>query len=904
METHFKILQAIQYCAYKAWLLSKEELPAENFGDLIPPKQREKLAIAASELLSNNDPPQFFKVPHCAECQFKNDCYKKLKERDCLSLLASMTPKTLAKYHNKGITTITQLAYLFKPRRRRSANPQSSYLFELKALAIRERKTFVLQPPVFDQSPVAIYLDFEGTSEENHIYLLGGLIVQEGLPEEKFSYWSNHKQEEEENFKKLFDLFQRYPGAPVYHYGNYESRALKLAVKKWPKTLKQWSLFEKRLVNVLTYLRTHVYPPTYGNGLKELGNYLGFQWQEPEADGFLSMAWRAQWQETGATEWKEKLVRYNQDDCTALYQVHQWFQKLTAEAGQENVQQVSQLKKHTPYHLQHNKHYGDDFQSISKAAYFDYQRTKVYWRNELKKQTPNSTPDKERPRPGLGHIAWQPKKANEVVIIPPLRRCPKCGHTKLYQSRTFTTAVRQTDLKFTESGVRQHVTEFRTGSSKCAKCAKKTRNQSLQMMHYGDNLFALAINYYVSYHISNELISKLIQEHYGIWISPMYLVTYKYTWWVKNWKPVADYIRGIVLNSPVIHIDETTIRLAKGESGYVWVFATTHTVFYYYAPTREVGFLQELLKDYQGIIVSDFYPGYETLNVKSQKCLVHLIRDLNDDLFKNQFDQQYKSIVVAFNKLLRRIVETIDRHGLKKSWLNKHVKDTDSFYKEFIDREYQSELAAKYAKRFKKHWPQLWTFLYHDNLPWNNNNAEAAVKAFAQHRRGVKGQMHVRGITEYLQMLTVSQTCRYRNISFLSFLRKQKGIWENVLPGVLPGFLPFEQARLYVHGLGLTRTLDWNEWKQQGKRPSFIPAAPDKTYKDKGWIDWHDWLGFDFLPFVKARTYVRKLQLKNRAAYNEWLASGQRPKFIPSTPQIAYKHTGWINLKDWLGLVS
>lgn len=47
------------------------------------------------------------------------------------------------------------------------------------------------------------------------------------------------------------------------------------------------------------------------------------------------------------------------------------------------------------------------------------------------------------------------------------------------------------------------------------------------MMLYGDNLFALVIDYYVNYHISNEMISKLIQEQYGIWISKMYLVLYK-----------------------------------------------------------------------------------------------------------------------------------------------------------------------------------------------------------------------------------------------------------------------------------------------------------------------------------------------------------------------------------------
>jgi hypothetical protein len=881
MENHPDILQAMQYCKYKAWQLAKE--------------------TTAGNIEFQNVPPPFYKIPHCSECQFKSTCRQKLIERDCISLLPSMSPKSMLKYHNKGITTITQLSYLFKPRRRRAPNPQSSYLWELKALAIREQKTFVIQPPELSHTTTAICLDFEGTSNEQHIYLLGGLIIEVGKPDEAFSFWSDSKTEEQANFIGLFKLLSQYPDAPIYHYGSYESKAIKIAVKKWPALLKQWGTIEKRLVNLLAYLRTHVYPPTYSNGLKEVGNYLNFKWQNPEADGFLSMDWRKQWEDTGLQEWKDRLVRYNQDDCRALLVLHQWLGRLASDHQPENVQQVAQMKKHTPYRLQHNKEFGDDFQLITKASYFDYQRNKIYWRNELKKQTPSGSSARERPgQLGQGYMAWKPKKINEVVIMPPLKTCPSCGHHKLYQSHETKSSVVQTDLKFTASGIRTHVTEYRSGTAKCAKCGKKTMNKTLRIMHYGDNLFALVLDYYVNFHISNEAISKLIQEHYHIWVSPMYLVMYKNRWWNKTWAPIAGYVRSIVFNSPVIHIDETTIKLSR-ESGYVWVFATTHTVFYHYASTREVSFLQQLLKDYQGIVVSDFYPGYETLIVKSQKCLIHLIRDLNDDLFKNQFDPEYNAMVPAFNQLMRKIVETIDKHGLKQIHLSKHVKDTDNFYVKFIERNYKSEIAGKYAKRFKKHWQQLWTFLHHDNVPWNNNNAEAAVKAFAQHRRGVKGQMHVRGITEYLQMLTVAQTCRYRNISFLSFLQKKKGIWENLPQHVLPGFLPFEQAKLYVHRLGFERQTEWTTWKQAGKRPSFIPSNPQVTYLNNGWVDWHDWIGFDFLPFTKTRTFMRKLHLKNRKEYNAWLASGERPKFIPSLPEKEYKHTGWVDLKDYLG---
>src|SRR5580700_8881934 len=48
-----------------------------------------------------------------------------------------------------------------------------------------------------------------------------------------------------------------------------------------------------------------------------------------------------------------------------------------------------------------------------------------------------------------------------------------------------------------------------------------------------------------------------------------------------------------------------------------------------------------------------------------QKCLIHLMRDINEDLHKNPFDDSLKDIAIQFGVLLRDIVATIDMHGLK-----------------------------------------------------------------------------------------------------------------------------------------------------------------------------------------------------------------------------------------------
>jgi len=194
-------------------------------------------------------------------------------------------------------------------------------------------------------------------------------------------------------------------------------------------------------------------------------------------------------------------------------------------------------------------------------------------------------------------------------------------------------------------------------------------------------------------------------------------------------------------------------------------------VVYILAESREGEFAKELLKNFKGVLVSDFYAAYDGIDCKQQKCLIHLMRDLNEEILNNPFDQEIKSIVVAFAALLKSIVETIDRRGLKKHFLRKHRRQVDNFYRFLDGSVFRSDAATKCQQRFQKNRNRLFTFLDFNAVPWNNNNAEHAIKAFARLRKVISGTSTRKGIEEYLTLLTVAQTCEYRRIDFLDFLR-------------------------------------------------------------------------------------------------------------------------------------
>jgi hypothetical protein len=220
----------------------------------------------------------------------------------------------------------------------------------------------------------------------------------------------------------------------------------------------------------------------------------------------------------------------------------------------------------------------------------------------------------------------------------------------------------------------------------------------------------------------------------------------------------------------LIHADETRIKL-HGKIAYVWVFATFHEVVYFYSETREGSFLQSALDGYKGVLVSDFYAAYDSMPCPQQKCLLHLIRDLNDAVLDNPYDEDVKEIVTAFAELFRGIVKTIDQWGLKSRFLRKHLADITRFYKQVSRTEHPSEPALKCRTRLEKDRVKLFTFLNHDGVPWNNNNAEHAIKAFARLRRAIEGLSTPKGIEEYLILLSVCQTCKYSGLDFLDFLR-------------------------------------------------------------------------------------------------------------------------------------
>ncbi|MDA8909055.1 hypothetical protein N9I65_02650, partial [bacterium] len=120
---------------------------------------------------------------------------------------------------------------------------------------------------------------------------------------------------------------------------------------------------------------------------------------------------------------------------------------------------------------------------------------------------------------------------------------------------------------------------------------------------------------------------------------------------------------------------------------------------------------------------------------------------------------------------------------------------------------------------------------------------------------------------------------------------------------------PFEEAREFAQKLNLKGSSEWRQYAKSGDLPSDIPAYPDKTYKDKGWAGWGDYLGTgnvanflkEYRPFEEAREFAQSLKLSSQKEWQAFIKTSKMPEDIPADPRGSYQNKGWKGFGDWLG---
>jgi predicted RecB family nuclease len=706
---------------------------------------------------------------HCIICEFRSHCYRLAEEADDLSLLRGMSEKEIEKQRSRGVTTVTQFAYTYRPGRRgkRKTGKARKHDDALQAVALRDKKVYVLDSPTVPHSPVALYLDVEGIPDRGFDYLIG-LVAVVGDCTTTHSFWADNPSQEKAIWDACSRIMNSFDDYTLYHYGQYEVRFLarmrRLADEEGVATIDR---IRARSCNVLAAIYSHIYFPTRYNGLKDIGTFLGATWTAADVSGMHSLAWRLAWEVSRDETFKQQLLRYNLEDCLALRRVTEFVLSVCAGADRGDgpvVTSAEELQK-TGFRLGKNEFFCPELKAINRCAYSDYQRDKVYLR---------TSPAMRRSLRRKQRADKKRLRVNEEIECQAPDKCPECGAAQVHSYRRTYFRKIVYDLRFTSSGVKRWIIRYTSKRYRCWEC-RTTFNADVYRaarFGFGNNLCAFAVYNHVALRQSYDDVTQDLNELFGFSFTYCILKRIK-PWTAERYRCVYDRLKEELRRGPLIHADETKVMIKSG-TGYVWAFTNMEEVLYVYTPTREGTILQEMLDGFNGVLVSDFYTAYDAPKCSQQKCLIHLMRDINDDVFHNPFDEDLKRLAQKLVGLLKPIIDTIDKFGLTQRHLNKHKKYVGRFFRFLAEKTYQSELARKYQRRLTKYRDKLFVFLDHDGVPWNNNNAENALKLFVSRRRLLGTSSTERGLRDYLLFLSIYQTCRRKNLSFLSFLRSGK----------------------------------------------------------------------------------------------------------------------------------
>ena len=366
-----------------------------------------------------------------------------------------------------------------------------------------------------------------------------------------------------------------------------------------------------------------------------------------------------------------------------------------------------------------------DYEYINKCAYFDYQRDRVYIRT-------SKTLRKRR--------AGKEESKSDTQSVPTRRdrgRTMPCVQGKdlirgvKKQVRTQEPRVKRAfDLVLTPSGVKRKVIACRTSVHQCLQCGTEfvpDHHQRLDKHFHGLKSWAM-FQHILPHQPGNDL-----QNGGGVFRHTHFLVGNAH----------VQVIYGRILQDDIpqaaeehtlghlLHVDETEVKLQQGKamSGCLRTSKKWYTCSDPIARETFCGAAQGFSRGVSlGLLCRLRCSGHP-----QQKCLIHLMRDLNQELLDNPYDAELKAITTPLAACYVRLSKPSISTGCSSDTSQSTTRRPRASFGR-SPRSFSSEAAEALRARLLKYQEKLFTFIHHDGVPWNNNNAEHAIKQFAYYR--------------------------------------------------------------------------------------------------------------------------------------------------------------------------
>lgn len=338
--------------------------------------------------------------------------------------------------------------------------------------------------------------------------------------------------------------------------------------------------------------------------------------------------------------------------------------------------------------------------------------------------------------------------------------CPDCGGPL---NRCAETRVRYTeDIPLTRPVVTEH-TIHRDWCSQCRKKVEPVVPTALPNSSFGHRLLGLTA--WLHYGLGNTLsqIVEVFDFHLQCRVTPGGLVQ-MWSRLAEILEPWYQQIHDEALHSAVLHGDESGWRV-NGKTHWLWCFANSILSYFMIDRSRGQPALQKFFtEEFAGILVTDFWGAYNAVaGPLRQTCLVHLLRDLEHvEKYKSPGDHW-----PAFAKKLRRLLADAIRlwrctDELPDETYASRRERLGARLDELIHTPWQDAQSRRLIKRLRRHRNDLFTFLDHPDVPFDNNLAERSIRPAVIIRKNSNGNRSDHGAVVQARLMSIFFTLKKR----------------------------------------------------------------------------------------------------------------------------------------------
>ncbi|MFA6636130.1 MAG: IS66 family transposase, partial [Candidatus Omnitrophota bacterium] len=241
-------------------------------------------------------------------------------------------------------------------------------------------------------------------------------------------------------------------------------------------------------------------------------------------------------------------------------------------------------------------------------------------------------------------------------------------------------------------------------------------------------------------------------------------------------KPLYEQIKEQLKASMVIHADETGWRL-DGDNQWLWKFSNKRVSLTHIDKSRGQKVVDDVLgEEYDGFLVSDFLSAYNKINSKKQRCLAHIMRDLEKVI--KYWDEEDLETVTYCKRLMEILMRGIDlnRKYQKKEWNKRYYAERGNIVgqlKDFGFPDPNKKLLVRFAKRLERHKDEIFTFLYEKGVDYHNNHAEQQIRPNVILRKITYGNRSISGALNHNILTSVIQTAKMNGVDVIDTLKSQ-----------------------------------------------------------------------------------------------------------------------------------